>query len=296
MSLYRVPQVEALESRRLFAVVSLKGDVLTLKGKDGVEDDFGVRLNAEKTAVIVSYEDKDRKTIALDDFKSIKATGGTGIDEFEFPRPIKGKTVTIDAGEGDDIVRIGGGKGGKFILDMGLGNDQVFSVLDWNADPDDMRVAVAKLRVSGGAGNDEIHGRGVLNGDAGRDSLYGCRFKDFIYGGDDEDFVDGEEGNDIIFGGDGDDTLWGDEGTDSVFGDGGNDLITGGDANDSLFGNRGSDTVHGELGDDVLYGGKGEDALHTNQGVARNEAKHGGEYADIEALIAKFTRRAQKHV
>lgn len=289
-------RIEGLETRRLFAVVEFANGVLSLNGKDGVEDDFDLRLTQDRSSVIVSYERKAKRTIDLDDIKSIKVTTKNENDEVIIGSAL-GVPITIDMGDGRDNVEIRGKN--RVTIDLGSGDDWVNKALiDADANP-----GPAKLRVNGGTGNDEIKGRGVLHGDEGNDRLYGSRFKDFLYGDAGADYCDGEEGGDVIFGGDDNDRLEGDEGNDSVFGDAGDDEIRGGAGDDSLFGNAGRDTLYGDdpidnvIGDDTLYGGKGEDQLHTNgETDVEKELEKGGEYKQLEELVAKFTRQAKKYI
>jgi Ca2+-binding RTX toxin-like protein len=172
--------------------------------------------------------------------------------------------------------------------------------------------------VSGGAGNDTLHGtnsgdwiagfggtntlyanggRDLFNGmidghntvylgdgddigwgGSGYDKVFGGNGSDAILAGIGNDEIYGDAGNDHLAGDAGDDTLEGGSGTDRLVGGEGNDILKGGDDDDELSGNSGNDTLEGNKGDDYLSGGEGEDNL---KGGDRNDILFGGVGNDI---------------
>jgi Ca2+-binding RTX toxin-like protein len=109
--------------------------------------------------------------------------------------------------------------------------------------------------LSGGGGNDQLHGHGAL-------SLTQREFADSIVAG---------AGNDQVFGYGGNDTLRGDNGADTLFGGQGNDVLSAGRGasvntagrpfSDYLIGEQGNDTLLGGANADFLVGGPGSDSL-----------------------------------
>jgi len=92
--------------------------------------------------------------------------------------------------------------------------------------PLDIKGTAESEEITGGLGNDRLHGRAGL---------------DTLFGGGGDDILTGFTGADRLYGGDGDDRLYGGFG---------NDFLAGGDGNDRLFGRE---------QDDVLVGGEGRD-------------------------------------
>lgn len=162
------------------------------------------------------------------------------------------------------------------------------------------------IRISGGQGNDLIvhngAAGGILNGNAGDDTIVGSSSGDLINGGlgDDQigsgagfDVVFGGQGNDLIAGGDTSDILLGGDGHDKVYGVGGADLIFGdglnalppnlsidpaqieeallrignvGDGNDYIEAGHGNDRVYAGDGSDLVFGDAGDDTVYAGEG------------------------------
>jgi len=127
---------------------------------------------------------------------------------------------TLLGGKGDDTLI---GSTGRDSIDGGEGDDSITSAVDGNFDV-----------LSGGGGNDSIHGRGDVDGGSGRDSITG--------GGN----VLGGSGSDTIVGGAADDTLIGGPGADAMTGGDGDDVFVIQDAGDRIRegSDHGSDTVN----------------------------------------------------
>ena len=163
--------------------------------------------------------------------------------------------VTLDLGNGDDLVTVGDLLGVSLTvltINGGDGND----TLDASAGV----LGDVRLRLNGDVGNDRIIGSvndDTIDGGAGRDTLLGGSGNDTIFGGAD---------NDAINGGSGDDSMTGDDGNDTIAAGDGNDTLSGGVGNDSLNGQAGADTIEGNEGRDTLLGGEGNDSLDAGDG------------------------------
>lgn len=122
--------------------------------------------------------------------------------------------------------------------------DQSFRVIrdqEWQYAPGEIR----KIRMVGGAGNDQI----IVHPSLAIPVLF--------RGGEGDDLATGGAGADILYGGPGKDTLSGGPG---------NDLLSGGPGDDVLRGDSGNDTLLGGDGMDILLGGPGEDVLDGGSG------------------------------
>jgi Ca2+-binding RTX toxin-like protein len=192
---------------------------------------------------------------------------------YAFPRAQIGG-IRVDAGNGDDLVRLAGDIGIPTTLLGGAGNDTLV----------------------GGAGNDSI------NGGPGDDLLWGGPGNDTLNGGTGNDIMNGGYGGAFYAGSDGADSFIGGGGIDAVdytyradslvlradgsrgasgapgeadtigadisnvFGGAGNDLIVGNSKGNYLAGGAGNDTIFGEAGVDALVGGPGADTLYGQAG------------------------------
>ncbi len=152
------------------ATAELRGSRLLVSGSDDAEDILVFRSGSR---IVVSIN----KT------------------SFGFDRK-KVKSISIDAGGGDDSVIIGHGIIGAYVFGN-AGNDRIAG-----GDGDDTLV--------GGAGNDTLEGNG------GNDVLRGCGGRDILRGGPGNDRLSGGAGDDLLDGGSGDDTLIGGEGADMI--------------------------------------------------------------------------------
>lgn len=210
-----------------------------------------------------------------------------------------GATVhgTILLGEGNDLVF--GTASAGFTIDAGDGDDQIY-MGGYTADADD--------HILGGAGNDMIYadiGDDFVDGGEGNDLISGGLGNDILKGGAGDDVIKAGLGNDVIDGGAGYDVLDLSDasgpifvdfgagyvsgegiGADSftgieklLFGEGAND-VTGGNGDDIFDGGAGNDTLKGGAGDDELFGGLGDDNLNGGSG---DDIVEGGEGNDVIA-------------
>ncbi len=236
----------------------------------------------------------------------------------------------IDMGDGDDQLTLHVGATVEGLIRLGAGNDIVTSTssagfeIDAGEGDDVIHLGGGADHVLGGAGNDTIHagaGNDHLDGGDGDDVLYGEDGDDTIYGGAGNDIISGGAGNntiyagagdDIIIAGPGNDVIDGGDGYDTLdlsaatgplfvdmasgriagtgigtltftsienlaFGNGDN-IITGGNGDDSFDGGDGDDILSGGTGDDTLIGGLGNDTLNGGSG---DDHLDGGEGDDI---------------
>jgi len=163
---------------------SLQNGVLTVKGTNAA-DRIALRLQAGQPGVL-----------QVD-------VGDDGSAEFSFARASIA-TIVVDAGNGDDSVRIdesNGAFGGTI-----------------------------PTTINGGNGNDALvggTGAGTLNGGNGGDTLAGGNGAEQLLGGNGDDSIDGNKGNDVAELGNGDDTFVWDpgDGSDTVEGQKGEDTM-----------------------------------------------------------------------
>jgi Ca2+-binding RTX toxin-like protein len=192
-------------------------------------------------------------------------------NEDEATKTTAGGRTIIDAGAGDDEIRVSRREGGGLRVTT-------------NGESIDLTEAESRnLTIRGGSGNDRIRvdndvDQAIrLEGGAGNDTIRGGRGDDTIIGGAGNDTIAGRRGHDYIDAGAGDDQVNGGEGHDVIYGLGGNDRISGGAGNDYLDGGRGNDTLRGGTGNDQVIGGRGDDRLDGGRG---NDTVAGGEGTD----------------
>lgn len=220
--------------------------------------------------------------------------------------------LAIDAGPGDDVLRVSGSpvpahhavelQGGPgndtYVLatrrtDLRLTDSEGTDTLDFSTAASGVLVNLSwgrgQLQAIDGLGNwlrlqgafENIIGSNQndhLTGNAAANLLRGGGGNDILRGGNGNDELDGGPGNDVLYGGPGDDALLGGAGNDTLHGEDGNDVLDGGDDNDFLLGGRGDDTVLGGAGNDILHGEAGNDLL---DGGAGNDFLYGGQGDDM---------------
>ena len=202
--------------------------------------------------------------------------------------------------------------------------------LNWNSDGQQDTIAVTGTglsdtitgnnagfnRLSGGLGNDVVHGGdagNTISGGGGTDDLYGGLGQDSFEGGAGADNIYGTAGsNDVASyassvagvtvnlltnvhtGGDAQgDKLYningvvGSESADKITGNNADNLIVGNGGDDLLYGRNGIDTIYGGEGNDKLYGENDNDTLHgengndTLYGGTGNDDLYGGDGTDV---------------
>ena len=166
-------------------------------------------------------------------------------------------SLNIDAGAGDDDVRIDANVTMKAVVEGGLGDDLIYG----GSGDDNLSGGEGNDTVAGGNGSDKVRGAAgddFLNGNAGNDKLWGHDGHDTLFGGDHDD---------LLRGGDGDDVLKGEAGFDTVLGHAGNDDLMGMDDDDLLRGHGGNDRLFDGRGNDALDGGDGDDELQASAGT-----------------------------
>lgn len=229
--------IESLETRTLLSA-DISYGVLSIEGTSA-SDTVEISYGTDELTVLLNG---DRESFAASQVASI----------------------TVDVGDGDDVVRINGvalpvtifGGAGDDFLVGGNGDD----------------------RIDGGAGDDRINGRAGadrLEGGAGRDRVLGGRGHDHLVGGVDSDSLTGNAGNDLLDGGAGRDRLNGQSGFDRLLGGPGDDRLLGGSGRDLLDGGPGRDFLKGHGGADRLTGGEGRDRI--DGGPGRDHLQQDGE-------------------
>lgn len=190
--------------------------------------------------------------------------------------------LTVDAGEGNDIVLAGAGDD---LIRGGDGDD----LLDGGDGDDALQGGNGNDRLLGGLGDD------FLFGSAGNDTLIGGAGNDLLDGGDGIDTVDYSAetaGVTVDLGtgkatGDGiaQDTLTGIE---NVIGSAGNDLLIGNGLANVLDGGAGNDTIVAGAGDTVK-GGTGDDTVEVRAGAGAAASIDGGTGRDTVTLTGTGT-------
>ena len=185
----------------------------------------GVVSNEGQNLLISGTDNADLITITLVDGNYVLDING----DVQTLDPNSIKQFNILCGDGNDVVTLGAGVPGSYIL--------------------------------GGGGDDTITGA------EGPDTITGSAGKDIIYGLDGDDRLAGGGGHDILVGMNGRDRLYGDAGNDQLKGGGGVDRLYGGDDHDVLVGESSADKMYGELGNDTIVGGNGTDILNGGVGL-----------------------------
>ena len=233
------PLIDALESRRLFALSpTLDDGLLTVWGSGG-SDHLSISRDAnDSSRLVIILNSATIGTFDAGDVEQIEVNLGKGNDYCIIDER-NGAIVlptTILGGIGEDTLRGGTGR------DLLVGGEEG-DVLSggWRCDT-----------LDGGNGDDNLFGGGrrdLMIGGAGDDYLYGGSGADTCRGGLDEDLIIGGTGNDLIEGEAGDDQLRGQDG---------NDTLRGGDGEDDLYGALGSDQMFGGTANDDFFGTQSE--------------------------------------
>jgi Ca2+-binding RTX toxin-like protein len=229
----------------------------------------------------------------------VSITGGAGNDTIYAQS--YGGNVTVDAGDGDDQINMGGtnatvaGGAGRDVFSFNLsiyGTSNVITDFDTGASGDTvMLLDVLNSISSNGWTNDNPFGTGhlalvqvgndtVLTGyETGGATGPGYAILTFRNTAP-SDFVDANfepaiplDGSPILgmtlIGTDDYDNLQGGYGSDTISGLDGDDYLSGGAGNDSLYAGEGDDYLSGGAGNDLLEGGVGNDYLSDSNGDGR---------------------------
>ena len=200
----RLGQGEPLERRSMLTATFLDG-VLTVTGTEAAD---AIVLSTVKENGQVTHGAVRVRGVAevFHDVESVVVYALGGNDRVVVKPGLRSHAgvaipVTVDAGEGHDVVTCGDGDDH---VSGGSGRDRVFGGLgddsiDGGEDDDSLHGNGGDDAVLGGMGRDQIHG-GI-----GDDSLYGGQADDRLFGQPGNDDLDGEEGHDRLLGGLGND-------------------------------------------------------------------------------------------
>jgi Ca2+-binding RTX toxin-like protein len=149
-----------------------------------------------------------------------------------------------------------------------------------------------KATIVGTGGNDKIrvpgdgHGKQVVNGMGGNDTIITGKASDTICGGAGDDRLFAGKGSDRAFGGAGNDSIVNQKGRDQSYGEAGDDQLRGGPSKEASYGGAGNDVVdgssdrdnlHGNSGDDLVLGDDGSDDMYGDDGNDILKGGSGGE-------------------
>jgi Ca2+-binding RTX toxin-like protein len=165
-----------------------------VKLEDGRLEIQGRKAGDDRIAIFLKPGDPGTLQVDVD---------GDGTADESVPRA-EITSIRVEAGRGDDIVRIDESNG--------LFTDAIPTTMDGGEDDDTL---------TGGAG------ASTLSGGPGTDQLLGGSGAERLNGGDGNDRIDGNRGNDVAFMGAGDDTFVWDpgDGSDTIEGQGGRDTM-----------------------------------------------------------------------
>jgi Ca2+-binding RTX toxin-like protein len=254
---------------------------------------------------------------------SVDVSTGNGDDTVDARAVnLRGFTVFLDGGSGDDLLRgslsrtntlfgdfasseggddtVIGGRAADF-LQGGAGDD----VLDGRGGVDmvSYRVHGRPVRVDLAAGTavsthrerDRLRSIEQVEGGAGDDVLRGGSGPNLLQGLGGDDVLDGRGGDDVLAGNDGSnpkgppdrDLLRGGPGRDTLYGDAGPDRLLGQDGNDRLIGGVGVDLFDAGLGADAVYAADGHgETVHCGPGEDRLRADRSDRPSSCEAIRA----------
>jgi len=277
---------EGLEPRRLMHA-SVGSGVITINGAAGNVDDT-IEVTQSGSTLTVNHVNEG----------SSQNFSTNGITK-----------IVVNAGAGDDVVRLQNGSGGnvvtiKAVINGGTGADNVIG----GKGNDTIRGDDGNDTLSGGLGDDLIDGgknADRIRGDGGVDAAdYSTRSANVTVTIDDAandgelnegdnvstatEYVVGGSGNDKITGSGAANFLIGGAGIDTIRGGGGNDTLQGGDKGDKLYGEAGNDSFFAKDGIiELLDGGAGTDFAQVDAGeVVQNLAPAAARLAAFAGLAA----------
>jgi Ca2+-binding RTX toxin-like protein len=217
---------ELLEARQLLAVTAVfRNDgvlvVTGTPGRDHIEVSISNDISPGDTSVIVKGQGAIVEGPGMP--TGVIINGGGGADNLSIGQSMAAfAPVTIQGGDGDDVIGMGAYGGYPARIYGGRGNDQI-TINDFYGG--------GKILVHGGAGDDVIER--ASNPTWFTDELYHPS-PAHLYGGAGHDRITSGDGNDHLFGGAGNDTLKGGLGDDLLVGGSGKDRLSGGAGNNTL--------------------------------------------------------------
>lgn len=210
--------------------------------------------------------------------------GGDGNDTITISYILgHGSNASIDAGAGDDIVKVNTIVFNEGDLQGGTGTDALAFT---------GTVSLNMSSFDAGSSGFEILAPTIDGVIIGTNDANTFDFSGFTLAGGAVLYVSGLDGDDV---------LTGTNGTDSLAGNSGDDTLNGGDGNDILNGGGGKDILYGGLGADKLTGGKGADVLvyqsiqeslpgSGNYDVITDFSHSQGDKIDLSAIDADTTQ------
>jgi hypothetical protein len=192
------------------------GDRLTL---NDLTNTFASSFVIRSTGVVFRADTAAAGNVQYAGVEGLTLNAGQGGDTVKVLSTLAATPVQVNAGGGDDVIRLGGvggvqtlasavrvnGQAGSDWLDYSAFTDGVSVNLDREAAPG---VQTGYLRgvenVLGGSGQDKLigdRGRNILVGGGGIDALVGGDDRDILIGGDGRDTLDGGAGENILIGG-----------------------------------------------------------------------------------------------
>lgn len=250
--------------------------------EDGV-DTVTVTVTGETTAEIEILTEKGKTyknsyTVKGD---SLCVYAGEGDDKITVKGGDAQFNVVVYGGAGDDVVDLSGltlGEGHYAIVmgDVGKdiikgaksGTNYLFGETGFVAYTPETKTQKKKIsQVAAYVTDDESDNADVIVGGATNTP---DKLKTFIFGGDGSDLLIGGSGENYIFG---DFGRYTDEGNDlytvdryDLFDEGGDDLIYGNSGVDHIYAGAGNDLVNGNGGNDEIHGGQGNDVIYGGSG------------------------------
>jgi hypothetical protein len=218
--------VAAVVGLSLVVPAPAPASTVALVDRGANQDELGLAYRAAR-------HERNRVTMTIDEF-SITITDRAGVASSD-PNCARVSSVTVTCQTPIEAVPPNLGR-----VDVSLGdaNDTLTLRNTLPGTCDAHLTPKPVVFVTGGAGNDRIHGSALS------EKLMGGPGNDIISGGPcDSDILVGGPGNDKLTGGPNDDVLLGGPGRDRLFGGRGNDQLFGGPGRDRLVGGPGRDLV-----------------------------------------------------
>lgn len=216
------PVIDMLENRQLLSAVTFSNGIVTVTGSTTAANHMQVGLSTSGSELTANNGQGQLQTYDTSSVKGISIVGGSGNDYVYIDKAIT-VPATINSGDGNDIIRDGGGDN---TIIAGNGND---FFLD--------------------------QGSTALNLGNGADTVWGNNFGETITAGNGKDVITEGSGNNVITAGDGNDNISTWSGNDTISVGNGASTISSGPGNDSIVTGTGSDTVTPGDGTNVVTEG-----------------------------------------